>query len=387
MSDSKKQKQSKSTKLSKSKTRKTDRSTEPSFLDALFEKDGKPDPTFETFIASIRYILNNKGYSNSKFFICEINKIEFFVKLSIYRKTVPELYLPDKTNYSPHDAELKILQLFKEKFIDTNITPCILELLAYKKFNENPVIPPGLCDKLILDDRYVKQNKDIFYQYFCNLRDLQSKGLAYDKYNFLVLEECNITLHDYIQKYLSSVPIFFEIFKALLFMIIYTIKRIKLEYPSFTHGDLHTENIMLLFDFNYDFSFDRPKYLVFNFEGAKYCIPYFGMIPKIIDFGFSSIAEENIINSITLDKIISNLRTKNDILFLLHDIYHTAGNNQSLAALLESLDPTKSFTHFNLSYMKKIENKIPDVNQMFEVISASYKNKKIPPNTIFHEYS
>src|SRR3990172_6286481 len=86
------------------------------------------------FIKIIVDVLPFTGISDSKFFLCEIQNNKFLTKLSLYKKTDPELYVRHHSHHMhPIDAEISILQRFKADFIDANITPCILELLFSKK--------------------------------------------------------------------------------------------------------------------------------------------------------------------------------------------------------------------------------------------------------------
>ena len=57
---------------------------------------------------------------------------------------------------------------------------------------------------------------------------------------------------------------------------------------------------MLKIDFRYKFDPSRPKYMKFIVGADVFYVPYFGIIAKIIDFGFS-IYHKNIDNFVYLN--------------------------------------------------------------------------------------
>lgn len=138
----------------------------------------------DNFINCIQEILPYRGYSESKFFICQIDDVEFLTKLSFYKKTNPEIYSKGNTeiiNISPHDAEIGILKILKKRIIDTNISPCILELLFTQKCNyiDGIISDPSTCDKFLIDGP--KNIKETVLNMFCKHLDLVKSGLAHKK--------------------------------------------------------------------------------------------------------------------------------------------------------------------------------------------------------------
>ena len=84
----------------------------------------------------------------------------------------------------------------------------------------------------------------------------------------------------------------------------------------------------------------------------EYIIPYFGIIPKIIDFGFSSISELKINNSINNDKYIRLYRSENDLAHLFSDIYNI---DNRYYRLLHELDTNDTFIDYDLKKIPKNE--------------------------------
>src|SRR3989344_5803689 len=94
------------------------------------------------FIESIKQILPHHGFSESKFFICEIDDIEFLTKLSLNKLSPAEMYDPKNAEQfmSGQDIEIEILKLLKDEVVYKNRSPSILELIYYKKCNDGTAI-------------------------------------------------------------------------------------------------------------------------------------------------------------------------------------------------------------------------------------------------------
>lgn len=391
----------------------------------------------DNFIRSIYKVLPYKGISMSRFYVCQVGGIRFLTKMSFYRKSPMEIYgdkkyiadkniiggkeqvltksrlkpskhkahkthnhqkkkkssepplisptkaikIKDQQEVLTHqyiDAEIRILKLFKENIIYRNYTPCILELVHSCVCNSVDKLVPddSICSRLMLDYRDTEPEDDVD-QLLCKYNDLVKNGLAHNKCAFLVLEKCDITLDEYLRRGVDT-PVTMAVFKSLLFLIIYTLYVIKKLYPKFVHYDLHTDNIMLKFDPNYKYKATNQRYIVVYIGKERYTVPYFGICPKIIDFGFSKIPEENIYSPATQDVQQMYYRSENDLLFLFHFIYDTVTKSGSdkygrVDKLLSRLEPNRTYVHFYTEYIRKIEDKIPSYETMLK-------------NYVFREY-
>lgn len=343
------------------------------------------------FIASILRVLPYKGISQSRFYLCEYEGVRFLTKLCFYRKTAPEIYGKISKKVLPHtDAEINILKIFKERLIDKNITPCILELVYEKICVDLQKLTPKekVCERIMLED----EAQDDVEQTMCKYMDLIRNGLSHNKCAFLVLERCDMTLDDYLKKSINT-PVSLTVFKSLLFMIVYTMHAIHRVFPSFRHYDLHTDNVMLKFDSNYEFKATNPKFLIFVIDGEQYSVPYFGIIPKIIDFGFSSLPEENIVSNVTEDKVQMYYRCDNDLLFLFYHIHDTlteSGGDKlgRVDKLLSALEPNRAYIQYYIEYIRKVEDKIPSYEKMIKnKIWNEYKKYTVPPSQIYNEFT
>lgn len=347
----------------------------------------------EGFIRSIVQILSFKGYSMSRFYMCEIQGIRFLTKLCFYKKSHTEIYGKTSKNVLPHiDAEIAILKVFRENIIEKNMTPCILELVYEYVCEGIETLSPRdkMCERLMLEYRDTNPGEDVLQQ-ICKYKDMVKAGLAHDKMAFLVLEKCDMTFDDYLKKSINT-PVSLAVFKSLLFQIIYTFYVITKIYPNFHHYDLHTDNIMLKFDSNYKFRATNPKFLVFTIDKDTYNVPYFGIFAKIIDFGFSSLPEENIISNATEDRVQMYHRSANDLLFLFHWIYFTLAHSgdklDRVDKLLSALEPNRTYIHYYTEYIRKVENIIPTYENMVKnKIFDEYRKYVIPSSQIYAEYT
>ncbi len=311
------------------------------------------------------------GNSQSMFFECGFKGKKFLTKLYFHRKTTIDVYRPEVAHNSqpPAEVEIKIMKLFKEQIIDKNLTPCIVELLYSKT-----------CDKLKFKKitESTKLVADMIIKQITNHEDLVDNGLADPKYSFIVMEICDITLFDYLKKWTYS-AINFAILKSIIFHIIYTMHIIVQIFPSFKHHDFHTMNIMIWVDKKYEYLANRPQFIQY----PGYAIPYFGIIPKIIDFGHSEIPDNNIHSSQLLDKDFLFFHRGTDIFNFLHGIGSVL-NDEHIDDLLNKINPSISFLNYHSIDSKAV---VPPLSEMLKSIAFNEYSRKIPAEWIYHEYS
>jgi len=331
------------------------------------------------FLKSIEIILPFTGYSKSKFMICEIDNVRFLVKLSFYRKDQPEIYgRHNPETIHQNDAEINIMMVLKERFLNSNVSPCILDLIMYKKCNTLHLASPDdvICERIVSREYSYTQVEESIETAFCRHRDLMNNKLGYGEFCYLILEQADITFSGYLKRYINT-PINNAVFKSILFQVIYTIYQIKKLYPSFKHNDLHADNIMLKYDHEHKYRSSKPKFMVYmdgsDVNKTRYVVPYFGFIPKIIDYGFAQIDEEHQISDIVDNKIVMYNRIDNDILYLLHDIYNLIDYSPEMENMLSALDPDRFYKTFDPEYIRKHRKMVQSYEQMLK-------------NKIFDEY-
>lgn len=352
----------------------------------IFDPDHLAD-----FIASIVEVMPYGGVSMSRFYLCEINGVRFLTKLCFYRKGPKELYgrsvvKRKKSPISHTDAEIRILTVLKNAITSAGISPCVLEIVYAKSYKGvKKIVPSGRdCSLLSLVERPTPG--DDFDKLICEYHNLVKEGLAHDKYSFIVLDKCDITLNYFLRRLIDS-PVNGAIFKSLLFMIIHVLASILRIYPKFRHYDLHTDNILIKIDPNYKFRAGRPKYLVFKFGKEKFSVPYFGLIPKIIDFGFSVLPEEGIASAVIDDQNQMYLRADNDILYLFYWIQTTVGEGTRIGKLLKTLEPTQSYIAYNAARIRNESRKVPDVVSMMKSTAWHEYQHDIPMSQIYQEFT
>jgi len=342
------------------------------------------------FAAIVQEQLQCVGYSDSVFFLCELQGVEFLTKFSLYNKSNPEIYSTAKSlDMSPYDTEIAVLTLLKRRIINQNYSPGFVELAFAKTCDAASIVTPSQshCDKFTTEKIRARSMLDLLNKRLCAFRSMVAAGLAYDKFSFLVLEECDITLHAYFTNYTNDNSLDLEVFKALLFQTIHAIAVAKMVWPQFKHRDLHMDNVMVKFDTKYVFDVNKPKFTVYNLAGVKYTVPYFGMVCKIIDFGFTTIPEEQITSSVNSDPLQMYLRTDFDILFLFHDIYNSDINHPAIRSLLALIEPTRSFQHHNRELIEKHAAHILSPADMLKSKPfALYRSSKASNGQIHHEY-
>lgn len=369
--------------------------TKSSVFDSLFSCS-----SLDSFISSIQVVLPYGGYSQSKFFICSWKGVTFLTKLVFYRKTIPELYLEGAENTDAilgPDSEIAILEILKHEIINKNISPCILEIIYHKKCSSEVYshINKKTCEVLVKSAKPKQNIYEIVRSYFCWHYFMMTIKFDYKYFSFIVLEECGPSLRRYINSINSGDTIAVEILRSIFFQIVYTMHRIKKIYPKFKHNDFHSDNILLKFDPNFK-PLEPQKYLVFNDSSTTYVLPYYGVVAKIIDFGFSSIPELNIRSNIELDKYTMFTRTCTDMIFLLHDILRTtrAQEIDEVMDMLYQMDSGECFLS-SVFYMEENQHNIFSTkadhsHEFSDVLERdifdSYRNQPKPKN-IFHEYN
>lgn len=333
------------------------------------------------FVKSIVQVLPFSGASMSKFYMCEYDDIKFLTKICFYNKSQREIYGKKENNIMHNiDSEIKILKCFKKKFIDTNLTHCIIETIYTKICKNIHKITPDAptCDNLTTT--FSQSKSDHVALSLCEYKDLVVAGLAHNKIAFVVMDICDMSFDMFIKK-IVDIQVSNVIFKSILFQIIYTIYVITNTYRNFHHYDLHTENILLKLDKEYVFDLHNPTYLQFNIKNKIYNVPYFGIIPKIIDFGFSILPEEGIISDASQNKTQMFYRSENDLLLLfywidkiIYNLYPI--NDHPILLLLEKLEPTRVYIHYYTEYIRKVEDKIQSYEDM--ILNDVWQEYTIP---------
>jgi len=350
------------------------------------------DPNnLDKFIDSVAEILQIGGASGSKFFNCVINGSLYLVKMSLYTKSYSEEKgIKNEKMSSGFDVEIKLLTLLKDKIINNNLSWCILEILDYEIYNDITKLVPSTkkCDQLITQELKMGHHKDIIQNTFCVYKDFIDSGVAYNKLSFIILETCEMTLYEFLNKYIDTSPMHLEMIKSIIFMLIYTVYVIKQVFPSFYHGDLHLGNVMLIFDPEFKYVPGNPKYIKAWVDNKPHYLPYFGIIVKIIDFDRASIPDEGIIPFLYDSRISGTFVFKeNDFIKLFHSIF-IAYPRASLDNMLEQLQPNKYYVNYNPDFLRRNASKLFNELQMLKVkLFDDYRLNVARDDQIYKEFA
>lgn len=314
------------------------------------------------FTRTIESVIPTRSYSNSKFYICNVNGNKFLTKLMFYRTPAPELYgKRDKTHLKQADAEIKILDILNKRIVDQGVSPCVLEMIHYQKCSTVRLTPRN-CELMQADKRSTTPETDVVNT-FCRYKELVQAGLAAPKCVFVVLDICDMSFDAYLRTSLNT-PISILIFKSLLFQVLYTMHAIEKYLPGFKHNDLHTDNIMIKFDHNPHVS--QFAHLLFTDGNDSWRVPYFNMIPKIIDFGFSVAPTEGIYSDIIDDRVMMFRRESTpDVIELFHWIYNVTymynrDRLQTINDILSTLEPSECYITENyFQDVKRVKTATP----------------------------
>lgn len=284
---------------------------------------------FETIIKTRLSVPPHVG--SSIFYLCEYDKLRMLVKIYLYRKNMPELYnFKELGTTTEADSEIKIMSILREEFINTKITPCIANLFFHKT-----------CNNLVKNIKATKNNRitEGLAEDLENYQNLIDAGLAENKISYLVMELCNDGLNDLVET--SLTPTSITTMRNVLFQLVYTLAVITDKYPQFKHGDLHYGNVLL--QVTEEFDETAIKYMAFTFKGKTWHVPYMGFTIKIIDFGYSSLPEKNIVSSINDDKVYKYyLPHGGDLSMFLYTVYQ---QNRAYMQLFKELDYSDEFIY------------------------------------------
>lgn len=341
------------------------------------------------FIDTIVAVVATRSYSYSKFYVCNVNGNKFLTKVMFYRIPAPELYGADNSELLPQaEAEIRILHALNRKIVTRGISPCVLEMIYHKICSTKHLTPDrNTCDQTA--GKAVTPEEDV-RNTFCRYRELQLAKLAHPKCAFVVLDICDLSFDMYLQKSLNT-PISFSILRSLLFQILYTLHAIQTIFPGFKHNDLHTDNIMLKFDV----SPMRLKntYLKFQAGSETYHVPYFNMIPKLIDFGFSVMPSAGLISDIVIDRQMMFRRNNTpDHIELFHWIYNVtqASNRDKLprvAEMLSTLEPSQCYITENYFQEVKKVKLVPVREMLRSPLFAEYVTSDVPPEDVIRSFA
>jgi hypothetical protein len=286
------------------------------------------------------------------------------------------------------NIENRVLRVLKKNILDANVSPCIVELEDCAVINElGQKLDKVDCKRQEKMSRAVQEPPVQLLAHLCELNwERERSGRFYDHLHLQALERLDYTIERFLRSYMDT-PTDFLVLKSVLFMIVYTLYRITKRYPGFRHYDLHVGNIMIKRDDDFVFDVLKPKFLVFHDDDTKFVVPYFGLIPKIIDFGFATIPEENIASPVLTDVYYSQPRPESDIIFFLWWVWERVSQFSSprLFSLFHAIDPDNTFLE---GFHTMTENKSVDYRKIvYSKGWREYINTEVDPKQIYMAYT
>lgn len=360
-------------------------------LNQIFDEIFAAD-SLELFYKCIRSKIGDEG-SGNKVYTCMHKNIVFIVKLCYWEKSYAELYNLDKKNkLHKTDLEIKVGEVIRDEIIKKNLSSSFVEMIYYKTIDGAITKLAPSKDKCpsLLFNRGLGTLGNI-QAGLCDQLSHIKKNMSYDKMSFIVMETCGESFFDFIaggKMYESK----YIVFKSLLFQVIHALYVMRKLYPNSYHGDLHIWNILIKSDDFYSIKCNQPKFLHYNIEGKDYYVPYFGLVPKIIDFEYTEIPEKGLLKKNDLeDKFYSR---NYDILKLFVNIYialvfYRRDHTHKVDKLLSNLEPTKSYINYlPLEYDDSLLTTLP---YMINILNNSewdeYKNYNVKKENIINSFN
>lgn len=324
---------------------------------------------------AINVLSNLESLSDAIILLIEIGKKQYVLKLTPYKYNVFELQglaAVRKDYMEEIDCENRILVIFRDKILSTNISPCVLRIHEYVA-----------CDDFIGDFARVKAQglATGIYDSLVSWSYRVTVGIYKPNYNLEMNEACAYTLGRYLKSYRDT-PLDYVQIKSMVFMILYTLYRIKKIYPKFRHRDLHTGNILIMPEHNYTLDTKHLQVLRFvDTDIGSFDVPFFGLYPKISDFGHAVIEEEGIrsVGEILLPEI--KMIPAEDYISLLHRIWVESRPRNLLGNLFSAIDPSRTFEYPSPGREVKTLDKV-----LIDPIFREYREEPMPENRVYHTY-
>lgn len=284
------------------------------------------------------------------------------------------------------DAEIKAMRLMRKRIIRRAMSPCIIELLSVKICEGCAQQGKNIGERDVRDFASGTPENALAHKLaWCY--NMHKRGTLYDKLAFIAMEVCDATFEAFIY-YIRSDAIGRAIMKGVIWMIVYTIHVLQQEFPGIRHNDLHISNIMIYTDTEYSIS-QGIKYIEFEAD-KKYYIPFFGMLPKIIDFGHVSMPSEGFASEGTLYPYFRESKNDNDLNTFFSSIHSSLVNNADafmsdmhISRLIDALSPKK----YHSKMLQEADDKFPTPLEMLNnPIFAEY-HAPVSESLIYSRYS
>lgn len=300
--------------------------------------------------------------SNNKItIICNIKNQQFMLK--IYTDDLI-ICSSDRVDGKPSPyVESEILRLLNELI---EFTPCIPDLITTYKMTDSDYNANFKSIK-----ECINSNDPL-----CVIWNSINSKYATGYPTFIATSAGNIDLYNFCKRACNHIDTY--IIMSSIWMIMYTILIIRRKYPDFEHGDLFARNIILYYDYEYIKNV-RPGssyYLNFILDKKNYYVPYYGMIPRLIDFELSKLnsslyAKQHMINE------------TDDILQLLYSINNIYTTDNFVTVEIDKL--LGSHIGYNLTYIQVAE--LIKLKPIEELLNLFEYDHEVPDDCIWGSWS
>jgi len=251
-------------------------------LKLFYINSGSTGHTFQAMILKRdemgEIVKNNDGYNIFD------NKMSFAFKVIAY----PKLHYGIADNMDrPENVELRIIKLLSAMVLGGETPHLIIPVSVFKTS-----ITPFLNTTTIFIDVNAKKN-ELYKEFIENYKN----GKLEDHVSVLVSEWAEAgDLMNYI--YDNYKKMSENVWKVILFQVIYTLARIHLRYPQFRHNDLKSNNVLLQKIQFVDSNSSHENKFLYAYRESKsakirytFQVPNIGLQAKIWDYDFSCIGD------------------------------------------------------------------------------------------------
>ena len=303
-------------------------------------------------------------YGHNFTVLSQILGVNFAIKISVIDIGSEDLVTIEKSIITEINTEI----------VKKNISPCFIKKIVSYELPLSNYNVKG-CERF--DTVFASNAKDMFTDTICTYKGDLSAGSIKDELNFMIMETCDVSF----RKLLVSVAkVDIPFIKASLFMIYHALYCAD-KLLGFVHGDLHPGNIMFV-NFGIGDYMDpcEPRAIRYIIDGEKVDVPWYGMMPKIIDFGFSS-----------TEKIqYNNKNDDQDILYDFLRLMHFIAIETTSTAIYNVIIKELSYIDETLSFVKykkdKVKSFVQNTNKHKLLLKLSAWFKSNVEFKILHTY-
>ncbi len=291
--------------------------------------------------------------------IVEIGNAEFMLKVAGYNRwiTLDPSNIPQGAHQ--HVAtEIAMLWEIKKRIILKNYSPAFVEIV----YSKNCPLAKELAEPLDGSPPG-------------SFRSVLARGVRADteQVAIVVLEKCTETFGRFVPRLIFGEQI--VIFKSLLFTLIHGWYVLHQVISDFRHGDTHEGNFMVKLEKTAGLS-RESSFNIFYADGKTFAVPYYGIIPKVIDFDHARSESLGIITYTANMQIVNMYANELARLFyeLARKLTKSGGRSEfakKALELLRELNPANN----HIENTHTLSEKFPSIKEL--ILSPSFSDYKL----------